>query len=292
MSNQEAPHAAFDAEEQAILAAIKDEDGEMQPAEDPAPEPAPAPTAAPATEQPAAETKPAAAPATEPPAQEQPHGDVRAALRASRRAEQRAKQEAERLREEVEALRKAAPAQATSTDLTPEDLEAMKLDFPVQYKLYLKQQELARQLAETRPAQPAKEPEFEPIQFTPEVQELVDQVPDLLAWQYDPAAQDKMQRAIEYDAAMQNDPDWKGKPLSERFQEAVNRTKRAFGVTTPATPAPAANRTDPAARIAALQPTGPQGISDFGGGQPASAPTLDFSRMSDEDILARLPVLP
>lgn len=289
MSNQEAPHAAFDAEEQAILAAIKDDDGEMQPADDPAPEPAPATTAAPATDPTAADTKPADAPAAEPPAQEQPHGDVRAALRASRRSEQRARQEAERLREENEALRKAAPTQATSTELTPDELEAMKLDFPIQHKLYLQQQELARQLAETRPAQPAKEPEFEPIQFTAEVQELVDQVPDLLAWQYDPASQDKLQRAIEYDDAMKKDPDWAGKPLTERFQEAVNRTKRAFGVTTPVPPA---NRTDPAARIAALQPNGPQGISDFGGGQPASAPTLDFSRMSDEDILARLPVLP
>jgi hypothetical protein len=232
VSNPEAPNAAFDAEERAILAAITPEDDEMQVVE----EQAPGPTATPATAEPAPQstptTEPAAAPATE-----QPGGDVRAALRASRRAEQRARQDADRLREELEQLRKTAPATQSSTELTPEELESMRMDFPVQYKLYVQQQELARQIAETRPAQPATQTEFVPIQFTADVQELVDQVPDLLTWQYDPASQDKLQRAIEYDDALKLDPDWKGKPLNERFEEAVARTKRAFGQTTPVTPA-------------------------------------------------------
>lgn len=286
----EPQHPAFDSEEQEILSQIKaDDDGEMQPADETPPAEAPAAEAAPATEAPApapAEAKPA----EEAPATEQHQGDVRAALRAARRAEARIRAEAERLRQENEQLRKAVPVTASDEEFTPEELESMKVDFPAQYKLYVKQQELAQQLAETRAkAQPAASTEFQPIEFDPATQELVDQVPDLLRWQHDPASQDKLKRAIAYDAALERDPDWADKPLIERFAEAAARTKRAFG-TAPAPAAPAATRTDPAARIAALPVSGPKYISDFGGGQPASAPEIDFTQLSDEEIMARLPV--
>lgn len=292
-------HAAFDSEEQEILSQIvADEDGEMQAAD----ETPPADTTdeqAPAAAQPEAKTTEASAdvkPAEDKPAAtpEKTEGNVSAALRASRRAEKRAKEELEKLRQENEQLRKAAPVAVEEQEFTPEELEAMKVDFPAQYKLYIKQQALAKQLAETRAAapQPASNAEFQPIEFTPEVQELVDQVPDLLNWQHDEASQEKLQRAIAYDRALQADPDWAGKSLLERFTEAAERTKRAFGAVppTPKKPAPAANRTDPAAAIAAIKPAGPKGISDFGGGQPASAPEVDFSKMSDEEIMARLPM--
>lgn len=287
----EPAHPAFDSEEQEILSQITaDDDGEMQPADETPPAEAPAAEAAPATEAPApapAEAKPA----EEAPATEQNQGDVRAALRAARRAEARTRAEVEKLRQENEQLRKAVPVTASEQEFTPDELESMKVDFPAQYKLYVKQQELAKQIAETRAAtpQPAQSTEFQPIEFKPEVQELVDQVPDLLNWQHDPASQDKLQRAIAYDRALQADPDWAGKPLMERFAEAAARTKRAFGAA-PAPAAPAANRTDPAAALAALKTNGPKGISDFGGGQPASAPEIDFTQLSDEEIMARLPV--
>ena len=293
-------HPAFDSEEQAILSQITaDDDGEMQAADETPPAesapteeqaPAAAQTEAKTTEAPAevkpAEEKPAATP-------EKPEGNVKAALRASRRAEQRAKEEVEKLRQENEQLRKAVPVAAEEQEFTPEELEAMKADFPAQYKLYVKQQALAKQLAETRAAvpQPANSAEFQPIEFSPEVQDLVDQVPDLLNWQHDEASQEKLQRAIAYDRALQADPDWAGKTLLERFTEAAERTKRAFGVAqAPVKAAPAAARTDPAAAIAAIKPAGPKGISDFGGGQPASAPEVDFSKLSDEEIMARLPM--
>jgi hypothetical protein len=285
-------HPSFDAEEQAILAEIKADDGEMQPEDEQPPEAATPETAAPAqvaTPEPAKEA-PAATPAAEAKPAEQPQGDVKAALRASRRAEARTRQELDKLKEEVEQLRKGMPVAQDSQAITPDELETIKQDFPLQHKLYLQQQELSRQLAETRQvAQPATTEEFMPIEFKPQVQELVDQVPDLLNWQHDPASQDKLTRAIAYDAALEKDPDWIGKPVLERFAEAVSRTKRAFG----AAPTPVTTtRTDPAAVIAALPPTGPRSISDFGGGQPASAPSVDFSRMSDEEIMARLPNLP
>ncbi|MBQ0917454.1 hypothetical protein KBW71_03295 [Hydrogenophaga aromaticivorans] len=297
----ESAHPTFDSEEQQILSAIlADDDGEMQAVdaatEDGATAPADAP-AEPAT--PAApvvvDAAPVVADAQPPAATEQPQGDVKAALRAARRSEARTKAELEKARQEIEELRKAVPVAASEQDFTPEELASMQVDFPAQYKLYVKQQELAKQIAETRAAvpQPATtSDEFQPIEFNPVVQELVDQVPDLLTWQHDPSAQDKLKRAIAYDVSLQADPDWADKPLLERFAEAVERTKRAFGVkpVAPNPAAPPAHRTDPAAAIAALKPAGPKSISDFGGGQPASAPTLDYSRMTDEDVLASLSV--
>ena len=281
----ETTHPSFDSEQQAILSAIlAEDDGEMQPADKTPAEEAPAAETAPAATEATAEAKPA----EESPAIEQNQGNVKAALRASRRSEARTRAELEKLRQENEQLRKAVPAAQSDQDFTPDELESMKADFPAQYKLYVKQQELAKQIAETRPvAQPATATEFQPVEFSSEVQELVDQVPDLLTWQHDEASQDKLKRAIAYDAALEKDPDWMGKPVIERFAEAVARTKRAFG-TAPAPAAPPANRTDPAAVIAALKPNGPKSISDFGGGQPASAPTLDYSRMTNEEILASL----
>lgn len=292
-------HPTFDSEDREILSHILAEEGdEMQIADETKPEAeAPAAEAAPASQPEAktteapAEVKPAEEKPTEQPAAtDKPGGDVSAALRASRRAEKRAKEELDKLRQENEELRKAVPVAAEEQDFTPDELESMKVDFPAQYKLYVKQQALAKQIAETRPvAQPATSEEFLPIEFSPQVQELVDQVPDLLNWQHDEASQEKLQRAIAYDRALQADPDWAGKSLLERFAEAAERTKRAFGAT-PMKAATAANRTDPAAAIAAIKPAGPKGISDFGGGQPASAPEVDFSRLSDEEIMARLPM--
>lgn len=298
----ESAHPTFDNEEQQILSAIlADDDGEMQAVDAVTEDGAPADAAPAVTPDPAPVITPDASapapadvkPADDKPATEQSQGDVKAALRASRRSEQRTKAELEKARQEIEELRKAVPVAASEQDFTPEELASMQVDFPAQYKLYVKQQELAKQIAETRAAvpQPATtSDEFQPIEFNPVVQELVDQVPDLLTWQHDPAAQDKLKRAIAYDASLQADPDWADKPLLERFAEAVERTKRAFGVK-PVAPNPAvppAPRTDPAAAIAALKPAGPKSISDFGGGQPASAPTLNYSRMTDEEVLASL----
>jgi hypothetical protein len=285
----EAAHPSFDEAEQAIMSQVlAEEGGEMQTASE-------TPETQGEAEKPAAEAPPQAnaeaKPAEEKPAADEGQGNIKAALRAARRAEARTKAELERLRQENEQLRKAAPAAQSDQEFTPDELESMKEDFPVQYKLYIKQKELEKQLSEKRHAvaQPEASTEFQPVEFDPAVQELVDQVPDLLAWQHDPQAQEKLKRAIAYDAALEKDPDWMDKPVIERFEEAVARTKRALG-SAPAPAAPAATRPDPAAALAAIKPTGPKGISDFGGGAPASAPSLNYARMSDEEILASLPV--
>lgn len=306
---KEPVHPAFDSEEAAILSQITEE-AEAVSADDAAPGATPAATteATPAEAQPVttATTEAAATPAVQPPADaakaeadaakpavaqpaEPPQGDKTAALRAARRAEKRLREENDRLKADLEAARKAAPPAAT--ELTDEELASLKEDFPAQYKLYAKQKELEQRIAATPQPQAQSSEEFQPIEFRPDVQELVDQVPDLLAWQHDPTAQDKLKRAIAYDTALEHDPDWIGKPVVERYAEAVARTKRAFGAATPppAKTDPPVPRQDPAAVIASLEPAGPKGISDFGGGQPASAPAIDFNLMTDEEILARLP---
>lgn len=241
--------------------------------------------------EPAAKAEPEAKPTEQEQPAQQPQGDKSAALRAARRAEKALRQENERLKAQLEQAAKGI--QPESNEFTPEELDSMKSDFPAQYKLYLKQQEIEQRIAAARPRVQAEPEEFTPIDFR-DSQEFVDQVPDLLAWQHDPAAQEKLHRAIAYDAALEKDPDWIGKPLVERFQEAADRAKRAFApASAPKPAAPAAPaRTDPAAALANAQTSGPKGISDFGGGSPASAPSLDYRKMSNEDILASLPVMP
>lgn len=297
-------HPAFDSEEQAILSAIVPEDepvptdgtGEPAPAEAPKPaEPTPAPTEAPAAPTPEApvakpEAAAPAAPGTETQQPAQPQGDPRAALRAARQAEKRLRSENERLQQELEALRQGkAPV---DTRITEDELAELERDFPLQAKVVRRQRELEEQLAATARAQTPPQPEFQPVVYDPAVQEVIDSVPDLLAWQYDPNAQDKFQRAIQYDAALSVDPDWRGRPAHERFEEAARRTKDALApaaAPSPSTPAaPAAPRLDPAQAIASAPVEGPKGISDFRGGAPASAPALDYSRMSDEAVMASL----
>lgn len=304
MSIQEANHPAFDKEEQEILAKIVpdvdpvDEAQTGQPGEAPAPteqptatqkqaasptgpEPAPSVAAAPSV---AIETSTTAEPAA-------PQGDARAALRASRRSEKRLREELDRLHQENEAL-KAGKA-PVDTSITDDELAELEVDFPIQAKIVRKQREIDQRIAKEKAAQ--QHEEFVPASYDPTVQELIDSVPDLLAWQYDPMAQDKFARAIEYDRALQADPDWRGKPMSERFAEAAKRTKVAFGAapivtTTPSAAAQAAPQKDPAAVIADAPSIGPKGISDFRGGAPANAPALNYTGMTDEQIMASLPM--
>lgn len=305
-------HPAFDPDEQAILSELRpeeephlqaDEEGntpnsEPNPADAsttpdpsaapaPAPAEAPAPAPAPAAEAPApAPAAAAPAPAAPPAEQPKPQGDTRAALRAARTAERRLRDENERLQRELEDARQGK--KPVDTRITDEELEQLEQDFPLQAKLVRHQRELEQQIAAARPAaQPSTE--FEAPSYRPEVQEVIDSVPDLVAWQYDPNAQDRFQRAVEYDKALLVDPDWKGRTPAERFAEAVERTKRAFGTAPAPAPAPSAQpQLDPAAALAAAPASGPKSISDFRGGGPAAPPERDFSAMSDEEILASL----
>lgn len=210
--------------------------------------------------------------------QPQQGGDLRAALRASRRAEKRAREEAERLRKDLEDAR-AGKAQTTSTDISDEELAQMEIDFPLQAKLVRKQREQEQELAALR-QRAAPQPEFEPVLYDPDVQEIIDSVPDLVAWQYDPQAQDKFIRAIEHDKLLLTKPEWQGKPDAERFAEAARLVKAE---TTPAT------RIDTAQLVANLPTQQPRQISDFRGGARPDQTLPDYTKMTDDQIMASLP---
>lgn len=303
-------HPAFDAAESAILSNLVPEGADAnepligQPAAAEiasapavaAPAPAPAvavaatPAQAPAAAPAAAPAEAASAPAAPAPPQ---GGDTRAALRASRHAEKRLREELDRTRAEVEALKSGN--RPVNTEVTDEEIAQAHEDFPLAAKLAIQQRELQRQLAAQQQQAAPAATEFEPLSYPPEVQEVIDSVPQLLAWQYDPAAQAKFNRAIEYDKALLIDPDWRGKSDAERITEAARRAEAALSPSpTPsaapaAQAAPAAARLDPAAVIADAPIVGPKGISDFRGGAPGHQPTINYAGMSDEAIMASLP---
>ncbi|EDQ2394467.1 hypothetical protein RU50_005594 [Salmonella enterica subsp. enterica] len=129
--------------------------------------------------------------------------------------------------------------------------------------------------------------------------------PDLAEWQRsDP---DRFAVAVHLDGKLENDPAWKGKPLTERFAEVARRTRAAYGEAPPEPVveqdknqkvlAAAADKVAKADAAAAL----PDSPSDVG--NTAAAPQDKFERllgasyteatelmsaMSDDDINAAL----
>lgn len=82
--------------------------------------------------------------------------------------------------------------------------------------------------AQIQQEQPQRETE---TQGNTEGATALSSVPDLVEWnQSDP---DKFAVAAHIDEKLQNDPAWKGKPLTERFAEAARRTRIAFGEAPP-----------------------------------------------------------
>lgn len=298
-------HPSFDAEDSEVLKNLVPEGAEpgtpasavpddKEPSTAPAPGDGAAPAPEPAAPAPAPADTPAPAPAPAPepapspaPAPANEGGSAKAALRASRREERRLRSELERLQQENKALKNGQPTK-DGLELTDEELEDLKVNFPTHYKIAMTARQLQDNLKQQRQADPIQQEDFEPPRYDPAIQEVIDQVPQLQAWQYDPASQDKFARAIEYDQALEIDPDWKSKPAAERFAEAARRAAAATAPTPSA--APAAPRLDPAAVIDAAPTDTPKGLSDLRGGGPANAPALDFSRMSDAEIMAALPV--
>lgn len=308
-------HPSLDAEDQAILAGLKPEGAEPgtdpatglplddsnddanapapapAPADAPAPAPAPTPAPSPApADAPAPSPSPApAAPAPSPaPAPVGEGGDPRAALRHARRNEKRLTSEVERLRQELEDVKAGKKGGGAGDELvmTDEELAELEENFPLQAKLYRETQELRKRLdAVTAPA-PAPASDWVAPTYDPAVQEVIDQVPALQAWQFSQADQPKFQMAAEFDDSLRAHPLWKNKGPVERFAEAVRLTQEALGTSAPA-PAPAPKQ-DPNAAIAAAPTVSAAGISDFRGGGTAAPPALDYSRMTDEQILHSL----
>jgi hypothetical protein len=206
--------------------------------------PAPAPTEAPAAA--------AAAPApTAAPAPAEPQGDPRAALRhatAQREApgeESRAKDA--RIAELEEQLKKTgADTEArtsTASDMTTRSWPNWKKTSRCRRRSCARSASCARRSSTAAPA-PSAGPastEWQAPTFEPEVQDVIDQVPQLQAWQFSQADQDKFQLAATFDDALRKDPTWANKPAVERFAEATKRAVVYLSAQPPApSPAPAA----------------------------------------------------
>lgn len=242
-------------------------------------------TPAPAT----AATTPPATPAEPEPTQ----GDPRAALRASRRAERQARDLAEQRNRENEQL-KAELAQMRGTaaadpDADP-DMAALEVDVPqaaaVVKKLLKKVDDLEQQLAAPKTA---SEPDFVPETLPPELQETVDDIPQLLAWQNGAQFKDHWTLAKSTDLMLTKHPAWKDKPEADRLNEVARRVSSEMG--TPST----ANTTAAAAKLAlqriqSAQEPGLGTLSDLRGGvAPNASPGTDFYSMkSDDEVMSAL----
>lgn len=299
----------FTADEHAILASLREDDegdatGNTPALETPTDPPASAPTPTPAADPgaaPAAAPAPAqptaaapAAPAAPPAPDDKPQGDLRAALRAARRAEHRSREEANRLREEVEALRKQVSTTPNPDDLSDEEIAQLEAEFPAAAKAARMAKRAFAQPPAAAPAAAPAAPEFVPAALPPEVQDAVDAVPDLLAWQNN-ADQSAFQLAIQFDGLLRSTPKWANASLEERFQEVARRVRSELGTPSPApapTPAPAPPaQPDPKAALAAVPRHTPQTLSDIGAGTGGPTDTLTLERMqrmSDDDIVAAL----
>lgn len=220
--------------------------------------------------------------------EDKPQGDVRAALRAARRGEHRARQEAERLRTENEELRSALPKPPVET-VDDDLLAVVEADYPQAAK---ELKELRAKVAATPApaAAPAPKPaDFAPQTFDPEVQDDIDAVPDLLAWQMDPD-QTAFEIAKAADRALLLNPLWKDKPQAQRFAEVARRVKADLAA---AAPAPTQQKpkvnVDDAVRDAPVRR--PSTLSDIAGGgdSPTSRSNLGrFAGMSNDEIEADL----
>lgn len=282
MGNEE-----FTAEE---LALIPNDDGEGGQQADDAPQ-GQAPAAPAATTDTAAPAAPAAnAPAPAAPAAPAPAqgGDVRAALRASRRSEHLARQEAERLRRENEELRaKAGTQPAEDPDAISDDeiRRAEAVD-----PLLAKVARVASRAAAPAPAPAvqAPQPEFRPPVLPPEVQNDVDDVPDLLGWQNNPD-QTLFKAAVHADAYLLSLPEWASKTQVERLKEVVRRVQADHAIAPSQTTNPPA---DPRERIANAPRQQPHSLSDIGagGGRQPERPLLERMQAakSDDEVIALL----
>ena len=232
------------------------------------------------------------------------------ALRAARRSEERARREAEqakaeavRLAKELEQLRTKVPAESDPDAISDQELAELERDMPhvakalkeIRKKSASAQGEPAKAAATgTQPADnKAPEDDFIPVQFTPEVQDAVDEVPDLLDWQHDPD-QSMFQRAIAMDGYLQNLAAWKDKPMADRFAEVVRRVKAEDAASSQeATTQQPAAKPSATKALPEVKPIKTQSLSDIGGASTGDRGNDAMSlkrmqQMSDDELFSRL----
>ena len=274
-------------DEAELQALLKDDAPDDAPAADKVDD-APADDIEPTAEQPATESKEA------PPEPEQaaPKGDARAALRASRRSEHRLRQDISRLQAQLIQAQSALPAATPGDDdLSPEDMEQAN-DFPLVAKLMRQNKALSDKFsaleAQAQTLQTPAAAEFIPPTLPPELQDVVDDIPQLLGWQNDPN-QAAFELAKLEDQKLLMIPKWQRVTAAERFAEV---TRRVAAELAEDAPAPAKKRFNVDDQIAKADRVRPTTLGDIGGGggeTPKADSTLSrFRTMSDEEIEAEL----
>lgn len=165
-------------------------------------------------------------------------------------------------------------------ELSNEDLEALKEDFPTVYKALLASQAQARALeAKLKPvAETVRQQEVETARTAAEsVQDAIDATPKLAHIQANNA--EAFELAKQFDAALRGQAAWRDKPLAERFAKVTDMVENAMGPidlpgakTPPTSQTPEALRKAAEARAAeaarANRSAVPTSLSEFPAGQP------------------------
>ena len=267
--------------------------------------PAPTPAQAPAAQAPAA---PAAAPTAAAPTPaapaaptQQPTGDPRAALRAARAAEKRAlqtadsvKRENERLQAELAEVRKQAGIKSEG-EMTAQQLEDLKEYAPSAYATYVATQAKLKEITPAPTAAPAAQ-DFTPDTYDDYIQDAIDDVPTVQAWQYDRTKQAEWAAVKAADGFLSKLPGWsvpanatpeqRHEILVKRMNQAATEVLSRYNATPPAPPTPAQLA---AARIAQA-PVGaaPVTAGNLRGGESPANVFPNYAKMSDEEVMASL----
>lgn len=193
--------------------------------------------------------------------------------------------QAQRIAELQTALEKAeaekqAQAEGTSTAQSQAQADAALLEFtddeladleaiPAAAKLVKSVQMLQARLNEAPPASaPADADPETPPANRDAIQAAIDAMPLLATWQS--KGGELWDKSVQLDVELRSDPQWAGKPMSERFAEVQRRVASDYGFPIPSTPrgnsAPATQpRSTPQPEAREVMPS----LSDFSGG-PAS----------------------
>jgi hypothetical protein len=167
-------------------------------------------------------------------------------LKSERDRASRAEQMANEMRERVATLEAAVqaasqgaktgesartePQEPTVSDLSSDDLEALKEDFPTVYKAVQAAMAKAAQLeAKLQPVEDSvRSAEAEQARSASEtVQDAIDAVPKLAHIQA--TNTEAFELAKQFDATLRTQPAWSGKPLSERFAKVTEMVEAALG---------------------------------------------------------------
>lgn len=181
--------------------------------------------------------------------------------------------------------------------MTPEELEAFKEDFPIQYKAYMAQQATIKALrAQHQQVEQDRQQQQVERQRTQaeQVRDAIDATPKLAHIQAtDP---DRFATAQRFDAVLREDPKWADKPLAERFAEVVKLVETTHGAieipgakTNPPQKSPEELRKEAEAVAAAsAKKTVPTSMSDFpAGAAPANSEkealeTMTHAQLADK----------